>query len=48
MPDKKIIIENILQNNPKIKRETLSQLSLESLMIISAQTELEVLNKKLR
>jgi hypothetical protein len=46
MPDKKLMIENILQNNPKIKREILMQLSVEALMLIQLQTEVEILNKK--
>jgi hypothetical protein len=45
MPDKNHIVEKIIKNNPKIKREVLIQLSLESLVIIMAQTELEVLQK---
>ncbi len=46
MQDKNLIIEIIMQNNPRIKREILMLLSIESLMMIQPQTELEVLNNK--
>lgn len=46
MQDKNLIIEIIMQNNPRIKREILMPLSIESLMMIQSQTELEFLNDK--